>query len=99
MPPPARTGGTMPTQSLAASNLLHFAFGAMHQRLRARTRKAACDYQAEALEDRQLLSTTIYVDVTAPGPLHDGLTWGTAYTNLQQALNAVVPTDQVRVAD
>jgi hypothetical protein len=41
----------------------------------------------------------IYVDVNAPGPLHDGTSWEKAYKNLQDALNRP-PTadDQIHVA-
>jgi hypothetical protein len=43
----------------------------------------------EALEPRQLLAT-IYVDLNAPGPVHDGSSWDTAYVDLQDALTAAV---------
>src|SRR5512138_1142789 len=54
----------------------------------------------EPLERRVLLAV-IYVDDTAPGPARDGATWATAYTDLQQALDAAAGSagaDEVRVA-
>ncbi len=53
---------------------------------------------AEALESRRLL-TTIYVDAHATSATHNGVTWNTAYTDLQQALTASVSGDTIRVAD
>lgn len=41
---------------------------------------------------------TIYVDVNAPGPLHDGNSWGTAYKYLQDAWAAASSGDEIRVA-
>jgi uncharacterized repeat protein (TIGR01451 family) len=41
----------------------------------------------------------IYVDRDAPGPTHDGLSWATAYTNLQDGLDAAAPGDEVWVAE
>jgi hypothetical protein len=52
----------------------------------------------ERLEPRQLLSKTIDVYASAPGPTHDGTTWTTAYFDLQQALAAAVSGDQIHVA-
>jgi hypothetical protein len=40
----------------------------------------------------------IYVNVHAPGPAHDGITWTTAYITLQGGLNAAVSGNQVWVA-
>ena len=47
-----------------------------------------------------LISTrsVIYVDVAAPGPVHDGINWNDAYLYLQDALNAAKPGDEIRVA-
>lgn len=42
--------------------------------------------------------TIIRVDVDAPGPVHDGETWATAYTDLQAALAVAADGDQVWVA-
>src|SRR5262249_31173306 len=53
----------------------------------------------ERLETRRLLSQTIYVDLNAPGPTHDGTSWPTAYADLQQALTAAASGDQIHVAD
>jgi len=41
---------------------------------------------------------TIYVDQNAPGPSHDGLSWTTAYTNVQAALAVAAYGDQIWVA-
>jgi hypothetical protein len=53
----------------------------------------------DRLEPRRLLSTTIYVDASSPGPTRNGAAWKTAYADLQQALAAAAPGDTVRVAD
>jgi hypothetical protein len=42
---------------------------------------------------------TIYVDQDAPGPAHDGLSWTTAYTNVQDALTVAAPGDEIWVAE
>ena len=41
----------------------------------------------------------IRVDVSAPGPAHDGSSWATAHTNLQAALDIAVAGDEIWVAD
>ncbi len=41
---------------------------------------------------------TIYVDADAPGPAHDGLSWSTAYTTVQEALVAAASGDEIWVA-
>lgn len=41
----------------------------------------------------------IYVDVNSRGPLHDGLSWTTAYTNVQDALATAVTGQEIWVAD
>jgi predicted outer membrane repeat protein len=41
----------------------------------------------------------IYVDADAPGPLHDGLSWTTAYTNLQTALITATAGSEIWVAE
>lgn len=41
----------------------------------------------------------IYVDVDATGPTHNGLTWTTAFTNVQDALAAAVAGDEIWVAE
>src|ERR1700733_11717618 len=47
----------------------------------------------ESLELRRLLSvSTLFVDASSPGPTHDGSSWNSAYTDLQQALAAANPT-------
>jgi predicted outer membrane repeat protein len=43
--------------------------------------------------------TTIYVDDDAPGPVHDGTSWITAFTDLQQALVPAASGDQIWVAE
>jgi predicted outer membrane repeat protein len=52
----------------------------------------------ELLEGRVLLSSTVYVDAIAPGPVHDGSSWGNAYTSLQTALGAAVSGETIDVA-
>lgn len=44
-------------------------------------------------------AATIFVDVNATGPTHDGTSWCTAYTALQTALAAAGSGDTVKVAD
>jgi predicted outer membrane repeat protein len=41
----------------------------------------------------------IYVDKDAPGPVHDGASWTTAYTDVQDALAAATPGDEIWVAE
>jgi len=41
----------------------------------------------------------IYVDAGAPGPLHDGTSWTTAYTNVQEALDGATRGDEIWVAE
>jgi hypothetical protein len=41
----------------------------------------------------------IYVDADAPGPLHDGTSWTTAYTNVQEALDGATYGDEIWVAE
>jgi len=41
----------------------------------------------------------IYVDRDTPGPTHDGLSWTTAFTNVQAALAAAVSSDEIWVAE
>jgi hypothetical protein len=54
----------------------------------------------DVLENRRMMSRTIYVDAGAPvGVVHDGTSWTQAYTDLQQGLAAAVSGDQIRVAD
>jgi predicted outer membrane repeat protein len=53
----------------------------------------------EAIEPRLLLSTTIYVDANASSPTHDGTSWPTAFTDLQQALAIASAGDEIHVAD
>ena len=43
-------------------------------------------------------SNVIYVNNSATGPIHDGLSWTTAYTNVQDALLAAVAGDEIWVA-
>jgi hypothetical protein len=52
----------------------------------------------EPLEARRLLSTTWYVDTAASGASHDGTSWNSAYTDLQQALAAATAGDAIHVA-
>ena len=41
----------------------------------------------------------IYLDQDAPGPAHDGSSWASAYTDLQDALDAASIGDEIWVAD
>jgi len=41
----------------------------------------------------------IYVDTDAPGPTHNGLSWTTAFTSVQDALGAATYDDQIWVAE
>lgn len=41
----------------------------------------------------------IYVDTDAPGPTHDGLSWTTAFTNVQDALSGATSGDEIWVAE
>jgi len=45
------------------------------------------------------LAGTIYVDCNAPGFIHDGSSWQTAFTTIQEGLNAANNLDTVLVAD
>ncbi|HEX2970694.1 MAG TPA: right-handed parallel beta-helix repeat-containing protein, partial [Tepidisphaeraceae bacterium] len=54
-------------------------------------------YAAEPLEPRLLLAV-LYVDLSAPGPLHDGSSWDSAYADLQPALGNAVSGDEIRIA-
>ena len=47
----------------------------------------------EVLEDRRLLSKTVYVDVNAPGSSQGGTAWDHAYADLQLALNSTTAGD------
>ncbi|MGA2499578.1 MAG: right-handed parallel beta-helix repeat-containing protein, partial [Tepidisphaeraceae bacterium] len=60
-----------------------------------RLREAVC----QPLEERLLLSKTIYVDVNSPAPATNGPTWATAYKDLQLALGVAVSGDTIEVAD
>lgn len=51
----------------------------------------------ETLEERRLL--TIYVDASSPAAAPTGMSWDTAYPDLQSALGAAVPGEIIRVAD
>jgi len=44
------------------------------------------------------VGSVIYVNDNAPGTPHDGTSWNNAYKNLQNALSAAVPGDQIWVA-
>jgi parallel beta-helix repeat protein/predicted outer membrane repeat protein len=52
----------------------------------------------EAVEQRRLFSI-IYVDVHTSGPTHDGSSWGSAFTDLQQGLAVSGAGDEIHVAD
>jgi hypothetical protein len=52
----------------------------------------------EQMEFRLLLATA-FVDAGAPGSIHNGLGWSSAYTDLQQALAVASPGDVIKVAD
>jgi len=44
-------------------------------------------------------ASTVYVDQNATSPVNDGLSWCTAYLNVQDALTAATPGTTIRVAD
>ncbi len=52
----------------------------------------------QSLESRVLLST-VFVDANAPGTVQDGMSWETAYTDLQAALTPATSGTEIRVAD
>jgi predicted outer membrane repeat protein len=62
-------------------------------------RRLRLSSRIDALEARQLLSSTRYVDLNSPGPVHDGTSWDSAYVDLQQALADAQSGDELRVAD
>ena len=41
----------------------------------------------------------IYVDRDAPGPTHDGLSWTSAYTTVQDGLDAAIAGNEIWVAE
>jgi len=43
--------------------------------------------------------TIRYVDMNASGSTHDGLSWCSAFTDLQDALEVALATDEIRIAD
>lgn len=51
-----------------------------------------------AVFSAQLSASTIYVDESATGPVHNGASWCTAYTTLWEALAAASPGDTIKVA-
>jgi parallel beta-helix repeat protein len=66
---------------------------------RARSGKSKRHFTMESIEPRVLFSKTIYVDVNASGATHDGTSWNSAFTDLQQGLAAAVSGDEIHVAD
>ncbi|MCX6376151.1 MAG: C10 family peptidase, partial [Armatimonadetes bacterium] len=58
---------------------------------------SASDVSRAAYTLRQTM--LIYVDKRATGPTHDGQTWPTAFTGIQEALNAADVGDEVWVAE
>ena len=55
--------------------------------------------QVELLESRRLLSAILRVDANSDATQPDGLSWITAFPDLQQALAVATAGDQIRVAD
>lgn len=54
-----------------------------------------------SVQNNQTAQTVIYVNVNAKGSIHDGKSWNTAYSNLQDALNKATATpgiDQIWIA-
>jgi parallel beta-helix repeat protein len=66
---------------------------------RPRSGKFKRQFIIESIEPRVLLSNTIYVDVNASGATHDGTSWKSAFTDLQQGLAVAVAGDEIHVAD
>ena len=68
--------------------------------MRKKSRRPLCAFVADLLESRQLLSTTYFVDANAPGNTQNGLSWETAFKDLQKALvGKAIAGDTVKVAD
>ena len=44
-------------------------------------------------------ASVIYVDKDAPGPAHNGLSWTTAYTDVQQVLTTAISGTEIWVAE
>lgn len=44
------------------------------------------------------MAATIYVNQSAPGPAHDGLSWQTAFISVQPAINSATSGDEIWVA-
>ncbi|MGD9128111.1 MAG: hypothetical protein PVH19_12100, partial [Planctomycetia bacterium] len=82
--PGTRTPGTRPATALSrsASSAPRSSLGKRRLRL-------------EPLEDRRMLSITMFVDGDSAAPTPDGLAWATAYADLQSALDqaAILNTD------
>jgi hypothetical protein len=53
---------------------------------------------APAGQDSLAADGIIYVDADAPGPTHDGSSWDLAFTDLQIALGAALPGNEIWVA-
>jgi hypothetical protein len=66
--------------------------------LRAGWKPAPQGHLAEPLEGRVLLAT-VYVDSNPAITTHDGLSWATAYADLQPVLTAAVSGTTIKVAD
>ena len=70
--------------------------GAPGTDIRGRTRPLASGYDIGAYEDNPV--TTQFVDKAASGPTYNGASWATAFTNIQDGINAAEPGDYVLVA-
>lgn len=62
------------------------------------TRSTSNDSISETTDQSAIVGSILYVDSKAPGPAHDGLSWKTAYTNIQDALASAKSGNEVWVA-
>ncbi len=56
-------------------------------------------FSVKEIPDSNDRPTEYYVDMDAPGPVHNGASWATAFTNIQDALVVAVSGDTIKVAE